>query len=134
VTPDALLPLVLSRSDHVLWLWCFHAAVSFGLFALALTVPAFRTDRRLARLLVFGYAFYAYTHLECMRWEVMQWGVVADLLKAQPGFDQSVVPPRFPLGKVADAPHPVWIIPFHLVFDAGVVYALWAAVRPRPAG
>ena len=42
MTADALLSLVLSRSDHVLWLWCFHVAVSLGLFALVVVAPALR--------------------------------------------------------------------------------------------
>jgi hypothetical protein len=125
VTADALLSLVLSRSDHVLWLWCFHVAVSLGLFALVVAAPAVRADRRLVRLVLFGFAFYAYTHLECMRWEVKQWAAIAAELKAMPR-----TPPT--LRGIIDAPHPLWIIPFHVLFDAFVLYALWAATRPRP--
>jgi hypothetical protein len=132
MNPTDLLSIVFARSDQVLWLWCFHAAVCFGLIAFA-TVPAVRGDRRLRRLLLGGFAFYAFTHLEAMMWVVKQWAVASDLLHGQPGFELDVIPPRFPTRAVTIAPEPVWIVPFHIEFDAFALFAIWTAARPRPS-
>lgn len=133
MNPNDLLAAVLARSDHVLWLWCFHAAVSFGLLAFAAAAPAVRADRRLLRLLLAGFAFYAFTHLESMMWVVKQWGAAATALKGSGVFHRVGDPVATELGPVTEAPHPAWIVPFHLAFDAFILYAIWVAARPKPA-
>lgn len=138
MTPDALLAQILGRSDQILWLWNFYVVVAAALIVYALGSQALRADRRAFRLVAGGFVFFAYTNLECMRWVVKQWVAVAAAFRETAAYAQASAAVREQLDGVISAPHPLWIVPFHLALDALVLVVVWRARRrgspPAAAG
>jgi hypothetical protein len=127
MTADVLLAELFRRSDQLLAAWAVHALTAVAVVALVLAVPTVRDSRRARRVLAGLFAFLALANLEGMLWILKQWRAVAE------GLGQTAVwvasPAARSLGEVTDAPHPLWVVPFHLVLDALV---LWVLLRARP--
>jgi hypothetical protein len=125
---DALLAETFRRSDQLLLAWAVHAAVALAVLALVLGAPAIRADRHARRVLAGVFAFLALANLEAMLWVLKQWRAAFAALDGSAGW--AMFPGRVGLADVAAAPPAVWVVPFHLVLDAAVV---WVALRPgRP--
>lgn len=127
MTGTDLLAEVFRRSDVILAAWAFHVVVGGAVLGVAQFSGRVRGDRRARRLLAAAFAFYALTHLESMRWVLKQWGAAAAALKVAPDFVSADPAARGPLLQVIEAPDPVWVVPFHLVLDA---FVLWVVLRP----
>ncbi|MDB5312032.1 MAG: hypothetical protein JWO38_6234 [Gemmataceae bacterium] len=126
---DGLLAEVFRRSDQLLAAWAVHAGVAVAVLALVLAAPAVRDDRRARRVLAAAFAFLALANLEGMLWVLKQWRAVADALRDSAAWEAGRRV-QADLAEVVDAPHPLWVVPFHLVLDAFVV---WVVLRPgRP--
>jgi hypothetical protein len=126
-----LLSEVFRRSDVLLAAWAVHTLVAVGVLALVLGVPAVRDDRRARRLLAAAFAFLAVTNLEGMHWVLKQWAAATAALKASPEFAGADESARAAMGEVIEAPHLLWVVPFHLIVDA---FVLWVVLRPgRPS-
>lgn len=112
---------VFARSDQLLWLWNFYVGTAIVTLGCAVLVPAVRESQRtrIGRMAVF--AFVAYANLESMRWVLKQWHSLVEAHRARitPG----------PLDAVREAPHPLWVFPFHLIWDAAVLVAIWRLSR-----
>jgi hypothetical protein len=124
MSADVLLAEVFRRSDQLLAAWAVHAVTAVAVVALVVAVPAVRDSRRARRVLAGLFAFLALANLEGMLWILKQWRAVAD------GLGQSAVwvssPAARSLAEVTDAPHPLWVVPFHLALDVLVV---WVVLR-----
>lgn len=114
---------VFARSDQLLWLWNFYVGIVVATLAAAVFVPVVRADRRARIGLMALFAFLAYANLESMRWVLKQWHSLVEA-------NRSVIVPG-PLDSVREAPHPLWVFPFHLILDAGVLAAVWCLTRAR---
>ena len=129
MTADLLVAEVFRRSDQLLAAWAVHALTAVVVVALVLGVPAVRDSRRSRRVLAGLFAFLALANLEGVLWILKQWRAVTEAL------GQSSVwvatPASRPLGEVTDAPHPLWVIPFHLILDV-IVLAVLLRVSPQP--
>ncbi len=113
---------VFARSDQLLWLWNFYVAVVVAALAGAAFAPAVRNHRRARIGLMAIFAFVAYANLESMRWVLKQWHSLVEARRA------AIAPG--PLDAVLEAPHPLWVFPFHLILDAAVLAAIWRLSRP----
>lgn len=125
--PNILTPQILIRSDTLLYFWCLLIVVGLGV----LIASARTTHVSLPRLLFFGFAFFAVTHMMCMQWILKQWAAVsAAMQKTDPwrivneGAKADILP-------VLEAPAIEWVLPFHLAFDAFVLFGLWWLSRKR---
>ncbi len=130
MTADPLVAEVFRRSDQLLAAWAVHALTAVGVVALAAAVPAVRDCRRSRRVLALLFALLALANLEGMLWILKQWQAVSDALGALPAW--AVSPAARPLAGVLDAPHPLWVVPFHLVLDGFVVFVLLRVGSPQP--
>lgn len=124
-----LLVEVFRRSDVILAAWAAHVVVGGAVLVAALLSGRIRDDRRVRRVLAAAFAFYAVTHLESMHWVLKQWAAATAALKAAPDFVTADPAAREALLGVIEAPHPLWVVPFHLALDA---FVLWVLLRPRP--
>ena len=133
MTPDALLAETFRRSDQLLAAWATHAAAAGVVLVVVVSVPAGRADRSARRVLAAAFAFLALANLEGMLWILKQWAAVADLLRDGPALAPHPDPRQnallAALADVSAAPHPLWVVPVHLVLDA---FVLWVALRRRP--
>jgi hypothetical protein len=121
--PDAnVVEMIFRRSDQLLWLWNFYVVVVVAALAAAASWPGFREKRAWRFGLMFLFAFVAYANLESMRWVLKQWHALAD---ANPELT------RGPMTSVIEAPHPLWVFPFHLILDAFVLVGIWNLTQPR---
>ena len=112
---------VFARSDQLLWLWNFYVGTAFLTLACAALVPAVRENKKVRIGLMAVFAFVAYANLESMRWVLKQWHSLVEANRS------SIVPG--PLDAVLEAPHPLWVFPFHLILDAAVLFAIWRLSR-----
>lgn len=120
----ALTDRVFARSDQLLWLWNFYVVLVLAVLAAALTMPTLRVHRTRRYGFMLLFLFLAYANLESMRWVLKQWHAVVESGRS------AIVPG--PLEDVLNAPHPLWVFPFHLILDLGVLYALWRLTWPQP--
>ena len=126
---------VFKRWEVLLSAWNFYLVVAFallGFFALSNTA---RTERKVFRLFAVGWAFFAWTHLLGLLYMIKQWTAVAAVLKdrlSASEADKGVVD-RIAGAGMIEAPEAVWIVPFHLLLDAFVLYGMWVLCTPRPA-
>lgn len=126
---------VFKRWEVLLSAWNFYLVVAFallGFFALSNTA---RTERKVFRLFAVGWAFFAWTHLLGLLYMIKQWTAVAAVLKdrlSASGADKGVVD-RIAGAGMIEAPEAVWIVPFHLLLDAFVLYGMWVLCASRPA-
>lgn len=129
MNPNILIPQILSRSDTVLYLWAI-----LGVVGLAVLVAAARPQQHpsLGRLLFFGFAVFALTHLLSLQWLMKQWSGLSQAVQDSPAWNlpanESM---RNHIRQAIDAPQPVWVVPFHLVFDALILTGLWWLSRAR---
>ena len=128
MTPHDHIALIFARSDQILWLWVAYLAGAGGFLAFAVSAPR---DRRTLRWFSALFLFAAYTHLECMRWVVKQWALLAYTVTNHTYYLGAAEPYRGLLDGVVHAPHSGWIVPFHLALDVGVLVAVWKLAR-RP--
>jgi hypothetical protein len=116
---DHVLPEIFRRSDLLLAAWVVHAATALVVVALVVAAPAVRDDRRARSVLAGVFVFLAFANLEGMMWILMQWQTLADALVQLHVWQTS--PGTNVLVKVTTPPHPLWVVPFHLVLDVAVV-------------
>ena len=130
-----LLDQVFRRWEALLAAWNFYLVVAFVLLGLFILSKSARTERKVFRLLAVGWMFFAWTHLLGILYMVKQWTAVAGMLKeaiaAQEGGTEFVS--RLAGAGIVEAPNAVWIIPFHLLLDAFVLFGMWVLSRPQPA-
>jgi hypothetical protein len=112
---------VFARSDQLLWQWNFYVGVVIVTLAGALLIPAIRERKPLRIGFMAIFAFVAYANLESMRWVLKQWQLLVEANRASIN--------RGPLDAVLEAPHPLWVFPFHLTLDAVVLLAIWRLAR-----
>jgi hypothetical protein len=108
---------VFARSDQLLWLWNFYILIVVVTLFSAAMVPLVRENRRVRIGLMAAFGFVAYANLESMRWVLKQWH---SLVETDRGSIASG-----PLESVMEAPHPLWVFPFHLTLDLFVLLAVW---------
>ncbi|MBL8867123.1 MAG: hypothetical protein JNK93_16325 [Planctomycetia bacterium] len=112
---------IFARSDQLLWLWNFYVAIVVVALAAAVWVPAVQADRRARIVLMVFFAFLAYANLESMRWVLKQWHALVESNRS------AIV--SGPLDSVREAPHPLWVFPFHLILDFSVLIVIWRLAR-----
>ncbi len=108
--------------EHLHVAWCFYLLVSAGAVGVVLLSPRLRSDRPALRLLAAGYALFAWTHLLGLLYILKQWAAVAE--EARAGLSP-VVAGRLAGAGLVEAPEPLWVVPFHILGDLFVLYALW---------
>jgi hypothetical protein len=123
-----LITQIISRSDTLLYFWL--ALVAMGLVVLALAARP-NQHPSLPRLLFFGFAFFAVTHLMCMQWILKQWQAAAEALQKIEGWKLANPEVKADLMTVLPVPAFEWVLPFHLAFDAFVLGGLWWLSRKR---
>lgn len=132
---NGLLDQVFRRWEMLLAAWNFYLVVAFVLLGFFILSKTARTERKVFRLLAAGWAFFAWTHLLGILYMVKQWTAVAALLKetlaAREGGAELVG--RLAGAGIVEAPEAVWIVPFHLLLDAFVLFGMWILRRPLPA-
>lgn len=116
---ESLLAEIFRRSDLLLATWAVHAATALVVVALVVAAPPVRDDRRARWVLAGVFAFLAFANLEGMMWILMQWQALTDALVQLHIWQTS--PGTNVLVKVTNPPHPLWVVPFHLVLDVAVV-------------
>jgi len=128
VDASALLAEIMRRSDFIFAGWNVLMAAGVGVLAVVGLSPTLRTDRRAAAILRAAFLFFALTHLLGMLHVTKQWESLAEALKhklmAEPGLVKE-------LDFAITAPHPSWIVPFHLAFDTFVLMGIWWLTKPR---
>ena len=127
---DALLAEVMRRSDFIFAGWNVLLLGGIALLAAVGLSPALRADRRAARVLMAGFAFFAVTHLLGMLHVTKQWASLEDALRYKLAADPTLVEK---LNFAVTAPKEGWIVPFHLAFDAFVLAGVWWLARPPAA-
>ena len=127
MSDDALLDAVTRRWEMLQSAWTTYLVVCAGVLALVVALPRLRDDRRALQLLGVAFAFFAVTHLLGLLYTLKQWGALA----AQFAATQSpAVRGAFAESGLVEAPHPLWVLPFHLLGDALVLGGLWRLGRP----
>lgn len=130
---NSLLDQVFRRWETLLAAWNFYLVVAFVLLGLFILSKTARTERKVLRLLAVGWMFFAWTHLLGILYMVKQWTAVAAMLKeaisAQEGGTEFVG--RLAGAGIVEAPNAVWIIPFHLLLDAFVLFGMWVLCRSQ---
>ena len=127
---NALLAEIMRRSDFIFAGWNVLILAGLGLLAAIGLSQTLRSDRRTGRVLMIGFAFFAVTHLLGMLHVTKQWASLTDALNHKLAGDPDL---SAKLEFAVMAPHPTWIVPFHLAFDAFVIAAAWRLTRPRTA-
>ena len=125
---DALLAEVMRRSDFIFAGWNVLLLAGVGLLAAVALAPLLQGDRRAAGVLAAAFAFFALTHLLGMLHVVKQWESLTEALRHKLAADPALADR---LAFAVTAPHPSWIVPFHLAFDLFVLAAIWRLTRPR---
>jgi hypothetical protein len=128
VDANAMLAEIMRRSDFIFAGWNVLMVAGVALVAAVGLSPALRADRRATAVLGAAFLFFALTHLLGMLHVTKQWESLTETLKYKLQTDPTLAEK---LDFAVMAPHPGWIVPFHLVFDAFVVAALWWLTR-RP--
>ncbi len=131
---NGLLDQVFRRWETLLAAWNFYLVVAFVLLGFVILSKTARTERKVFRLLAVGWVFFAWTHLLGILYMIKQWTAVAALLKealaARPGGTE--LAGRLAGAGIVEAPEAVWVVPFHLLLDAFVLFGMWVLCRPRP--
>lgn len=127
MTADALLAEAMRRADFIFAGWNVLLLAGIGLLVAVGVSPTLRADRRAARALTAAFAFFALTHLLGMLHVTKQWASLADAIRHKLSSDPVLAEK---LEFAVMAPHETWIVPFHLVFDAFVLAALWWLTNP----
>ena len=126
MSADAILAEIMRRADFVFAGWNVLMVAGVGLLAAFGLFPALRASRRSAAMLAAGFAFFAMTHLLGMLHVVKQWASLEDALRYKLASDPVLAEK---LDFAAMAPHLVWVVPFHLAFDAFVLAGIWWLTR-----
>lgn len=126
--PNSLLAEIMRRSDFIFAGWNVLMVAGVGVLAVVGLSPALRADRRAALVLAAAFLFFALTHLLGMLHVTKQWESLTGALRHKLAGDPALADK---LEFAVMAPHPSWIVPFHLAFDAFVVSAVWWLTRPR---
>lgn len=117
VSPDALLAEILKRSDFIFTGWNVLMLAGVGVLVAVGLAP-----RRIARPVLAVFAFFAVTHLLGMLHVVKQWASLTESLKLKVAGEPGLLER---LDFAVLAPEIVWIVPFHLAFDALVIGLGW---------
>lgn len=125
---NALVAEIMRRSDFIFAGWNVLMVVGIGLLAVVGLSRALRADRRAAAVLGTAFLFFALTHLLGMLHVTKQWESLADALRHKLAAEPVMVEK---LDFAVTAPHTIWIVPFHLAFDAFVLVGIWWLSRPR---
>jgi hypothetical protein len=116
--------------EHLHAAWCFYLVVAAAVVGAVVLVPRLRADRPALRLLAVGFALFAWTHLLGLLYILKQWAALAAELRLRLPADAAG---RLAGAGFVEAPEPVWVVPFHLLGDAFVLFALWR-LSSRPQG
>lgn len=124
-------PFLLSAAsrcwEHLHAAWCFYLVVAAAAVGAVMLVPRLRADRLALRLLAGGFALFAWTHLLGLLYILKQWAAFAAELRLRLPADAVE---RLTGAGFVEAPEPVWVVPFHLLGDAFVLFALWRLSVP----
>lgn len=126
---------VFKRWEVLLSAWNFYLVVAFALLVFFALSHTARTERKVLCLFAVGWAFFAWTHLLGLLYMIKQWAAVAGVLKdrlSASEADKGVVD-RITGAGMIEAPEAVWIVPFHLLLDAFVLYGMWVLCGTRRA-
>ncbi|CAN5201948.1 hypothetical protein BH11PLA2_BH11PLA2_18690 [soil metagenome] len=124
-----LLTLIMSRSDQLLHAWCVLGVVGLAILAVAATNREAHVNQAIGRVLALGWLIFAVTHFMCMQWILKQWQAVAYSFVETPTYKMATESVKASLASVVTVPEIVWVLPFHLVFDAFVLIGLWWLTR-----
>ena len=127
---STLLAEIMRRSDFIFAGWNVLMVAGVGLLAVIGLSPALRADRRAAAVLGAAFLFFALTHLLGMMHVTKQWESLAEALRHKLAAEPVTAEK---LDFAVTAPHPSWIVPFHLAFDAFVLAGIWWLTRPKAA-
>jgi hypothetical protein len=119
---NALLAEIMRRSDFIFAGWNVLMVAGVGLLTVVALSPVLRADRRAAAVLGAAFLFFAVTHLLGMLHVTKQWESMADALRHKLAAEQVTAEK---LDFAITAPRPIWIVPFHLSFDAFVLAGIW---------
>lgn len=128
VEPNSLVPSLLAHSNYLLSLWVVHLLASFALILILAARPTLRADALAMRFVLLAYIGFAITHLMCMQWVLKQWGVLAELLHDRLSTEQLL---KMTGSGLTESPDFIWVVPFHLLADAFVIYAI-VKLRIKP--
>ncbi len=131
VEPNSVISSLLAHSNYLLSLWVVHLLASFALILILAARPILRADALAMRFVLLAYVGFAITHLMCMQWVLKQWGVLAELLHDRLSPDQLL---KMTGSGLTESPDFIWVVPFHLLADAFVIYAIVKLrVKPHPS-
>jgi hypothetical protein len=123
MTVETLLSEIAKKSDFIFTGWNILMLAGIGVI---LATPFLRGYSRVAFAVRVAFGFFAATHLLGMLHVLKQWASLEDGVKFLLA-DNSVL--REHLAFAVLAPHPTWVVPFHLLFDIFVVATAWWANR-----
>ena len=126
---NGLLTLVMTRSDQLLHAWCILGVVGLAVLAVAATNREAHINQAIGRVLALGWLLFAVTHFMGMHWILKQWAAVAHAFSETPAYKIASDSVKADLAGVVTVPEIVWVLPFHLVFDAFVLIGLWWLTR-----
>ena len=128
MTPDALLEAVTRRWEMLQTAWTTYLVVSAAVLTLVVALPRLRADRRALLLLGVAFGFFAVTHLLGLLYTLKQWAALAEQFAST---QTPAVRESFAESGLVEAPHPLWVVPFHLAGDALVLLGLrWLGRSP----
>ena len=128
MNPNSLILQIVSRSDTMLYLWCLFVVAGLGVLVIAARSS---TTQSLARFLFFGFGFFAMTHLLCLQWLLKQWLAAVSALQKTDQWKLGHADIKADLFSVLEAPAAVWVVPFHILFDAFILFGIWWLTRKR---
>ncbi len=117
-----LITQIVGRSDTLLYFWLVLVIVGIAVLAMAARP---NQHGALARLLFFGFAFFAITHLMCMQWILKQWDAAVTALQKIDSWKLGNSEAKADMLTVLNVPAFEWVLPFHVAFDAFVLGGLW---------
>ena len=123
MTADTLLAEIAKKSDFIFAGWNVLMLAGVGLL---LATPLTRAHGRVGLVVRVAFGFFAVTHLLGMLHVLKQWASLEDALKYTLKSDPDL---SDKLEFATMTPHPTWVVPFHLVFDAFIIAAAWWAGR-----
>ncbi|MGL4422204.1 MAG: hypothetical protein ACRCZF_16160, partial [Gemmataceae bacterium] len=132
--PNELFPEVFRRWELLHDSWNQFLFASAAVVGVAMVLRQRATDPKFGRVLMIGYIVYAGGHLLTMLHLLKQWRGVADLLREQwpPMLSKIKWFQQLENSGIVDSPHPLWVIPHHLLIDILVVVALRYLLRAKP--
>lgn len=123
MTAETLLAEIAKKSDFIFTGW--NVLILTGV-ALLVATPFIWSHPRVGIAVRGAFGFFAVTHLLGMLHVLKQWASLEDALKHTLKGDPDL---SDKLAFAAMAPHPTWVVPFHLAFDAFILAAAWWAGR-----